>query len=508
MTNLPEQRHPVIGPEQAEQFPEAQIDKQWRYVTEVMRRAVQEKPAVRQCLLEFLNQPVSESLAWEALQQLAPLDQRLANFLDRYKDGQLVRYLNFPPVPDEQLQPDIFNAPKLPNAEASVQMLRDLYTNEDEQYQRTLQRLVDSKHFLTGVTIEERWLVAHRYRFARDIKMLALGAELLEHPVATAPDRHITLPSGVEILLDTNNPEQQQDLLQPTLWERRQQFKDRVYEIAVNGRKYFLKEKKTNRHTDTKRGGHLDGQTSQAEFKTAQHFRDNVTIQEGHFSMNWEQPIGAVTFPDGFSFAVYEFAPGLIGEDQITRKLAAAIERHRQEFEVEYQAVAKAADQYKDSPRVLAFENLKSESALTKVLQWLKLAKTAPSPTLSFEEFATVKAYRMETQARNRMRDLVLAEGYENSDIDGYAYRLIEVDELQLEIVGFDFEYYKKMSPADQETQLLRTQQYRAESLAFERERGLGFSGWSNFKKVTRMEKAAYFALLELEAQAAMEETD
>ena len=452
--------------------------------------------------MTLTTEPISEALPGQVLPWIAPAVPRLAEFMESYGDGPLVRLLNLPAVPDDQLQPDISNAKRLMDPEQYLGTLREAYVDDDVKYQQVVQQLVEHKTFVRGVTLQEQLLVAQRYRFARDLKMLSLGAELLEHPVEGAPER-ATLPSGVEIILDTHQPEQLQDLLQPALWERRTQYKDRVYEVAVNGRKYILKERKTARHTDTKRHGHIDGQTSVNELQTAQQLRDQATVQDGHFSVTWEQPIGAVTFPDGFSFTVFEFMPGLISDTQVTRKLATAIEQHRSEFEAEYDAVLELANQYRDSAAVLRFETAQSEGMLRRLLQWLKLAQKTPPPNLSFEEFARIKAYRMEHQLQNRLEDVQRAQGYRNSDVDGYAYRLKDgPDGLLFEIVGFDFEYYSKMSPEDQADQLQRTARYRQENFRRDQRTGLGFSNWSHFGPVTRMEKAGYLALLALEAQA------
>ena len=141
-------------------------------------------------------------------------------------------------------------------------------------------------------------MITKRYKYARDVKMLALGAEITEQEsVAPNEDGEILLPSGIKLVIDVSKDTKRTDLLSPHLWERRRQLKDRVYEIDVNGRKYILKEKKTARHTDTKEGGHREGRLSSEEFETAQHFQENGTVSNGRLSVGWEQPVGYSSYP-------------------------------------------------------------------------------------------------------------------------------------------------------------------------------------------------------------------
>ncbi len=50
--------------------------------------------------------------------------------------------------------------------------------------------------------------------------------------------------------------------------------------------------------------------------------------------------------------------------------------------------------------------------------------------------------------------------GYINSDMDGYAFRLRQGKRPTLEIIGFDFEYYRK-DPVDAEKIKQKEQHYK-----------------------------------------------
>src|SRR3989338_11613314 len=150
--------------------------------------------------------------------------------------------------------------------------------------------------------------------------------------------------------------------MNPTVWEKRKQIKDRVYEIQVGTSSYFLKEKKTARHTDTKKHGHKPGLTSLEEYQTARSFNEQATIHKDDISLRWEKPIATVMFPDGFQFTVFEFEEGLRDADSARHVLEHEIERRREMYEVEFQLLQPMVEQMKDHPKVLSFESYSTES--------------------------------------------------------------------------------------------------------------------------------------------------
>jgi hypothetical protein len=396
-------------------------------------------------------------------------------------------------VPDEQVKPDIRNAPRLKTPERLIPELKGMYKDDIASYEESVQTHVRTGTFLKGITAQERLLVAKRYKYARDVKLLALQAELAEVGDKKQDfTTEVELPSGVKLGLDQSFVEARPELLNPAFWERRTQFKDRVYKIQVAGKNYLLKERKTNRHTDTKERGHKDGLPTYDEFKLAQYFKDHGRVEKDRVVVDWERPVGYAVYPDGFSFTVFEYEEGLEGED-FSEHLVREIVAHKEEFKAEYELIAELAEKYKDSPEVNRLHGEISESNLVSLLKWLKVKGAAPA--LSFEEFARSKAYRMEQQARRLQREAINRAGYENSDGDGFAYKVLTDKKLRLQIFGFDFEYFSPISPERTQRLLEVEKEMDQESL-----QGIRFMMWSNRGgEVTRLQRAAYQAMVTLE---------
>ena len=216
-------------------------------------------------------------------------------------------YLNLDPVEDDLIRPDIRYAPRLQTPEEIIGRLLLFCDENDLKFQSAIEKHLSDETFHKGITEAERVIIAQRYRFARDVKMLALMAEMYscQDLISTSKDQ-ITLPSGVQIHCEIDDPIKKQEILNPIFWNNRKQFKDRVYKISVGTNEFFLKEKKTARHTDTRSDKYrfFPGATSFEEFGIARHFQDNCILEQGMIKLNWETPLAAVTFPDGYQFAI------------------------------------------------------------------------------------------------------------------------------------------------------------------------------------------------------------
>ena len=491
-----ERRKPVLDAESAERFAPDQMDQQWRLLTEAVRRDILTKPETRKIAAGYIASPVDESLPHRFLDGLSS-DERVAKLQERYGD-EIGDYLALASVPDDQINPDVSHSATLDQPEHVIERLRSIYDSDTPEYYQYLRECVESGMFLRGITARERLLVIQRYRFARDVKLLALQAEVAEQGGdVVANDRgEVHLPSGATIHINIEDEAKRQELLSPQNWEKRRQLKDRVYEIHVGPTRYILKEKKTARHTDTKEGGHKSGLSSLEEFQTAQHFRENGAVERGNIKVSWERPVASVTFPDGFQFTVFEHEEGLIEDRSITQALAQEILERREQFEDGFTAIRAMADTFKDDPKVLAFEHGNTESGLRAVLRWIGLRKEQ-IPDLTFEEFAKIKALRMEKQAKNLMRETITRNGCTNSDLDGFSYKINQKDgNIQLEIFGFDFEYFSKIDQDEVEEEVKKYQDFQR---GWERRDGIGFLFWDDGSPVTRMQKAGYFALLGVE---------
>ncbi|MBI4262344.1 hypothetical protein HY624_02355 [Candidatus Uhrbacteria bacterium] len=441
----------------SQEFFHKKIDQQWILLTEVLRREIIERSDTRKALLSFTTKPVSEMLPRDLLATVAHLDDRVAKLQERYHH-ELDNALDAPPIPEETMQPDL---------RAAAQSL----------------------------TQPEYQLAVQRYRYARDVKMLALGAELLETKDQKLEGGVMRLPSGIEIVMDPEAASEQRDLLDPLHWQRRRQLKDRVYEITVQGRRYILKEKKTAQHTDTKEHGHKPGRTSQAEFAVAKEFHEQGSVERDHIQVTWERPIGCVTFTDGFQFSIFEFAEGLQDGQEADIMLRGSIIEHRDVFEKEYQDVLVRLPQLQQHPSTIPYaSDPRPLSAIGKLLEKIT-GKKSETSLLSFRDYAALKAYRLRQQAYELLRDTMLARGYTNSDVDGYAFR-VDTERVIIEIVGFDFEYFEK-GDADyiQEVQT---------RIRDDRKVGGGFfwqlpHTFSGLREVTKVHQAAYLALFERE---------
>lgn len=269
-------RTPIMDRERSQEFRLEAVDKEWALITELIKRELQENPEIRQALLNFVSTPVSETLPLECLTALSATSPRLERLLRRY-ERSLGAYLEIPPVPDEAIVPDITYAPEF-SFDPSAEGIRP------------------------GLTEEERLLVSKRYRFARDMKMLMFGADLLQNGSVQFDERgdHMR-PTGIHIGINTRNSEQVGDLLNPLEWERREQLKDRVYVATVNEHPYILKERKTARHTDTIVGGHKRNNPSQEEFYIARYFSGLGPQKENDVSVRWKNLLDMWIFLMNFS---------------------------------------------------------------------------------------------------------------------------------------------------------------------------------------------------------------
>lgn len=488
-------RKPVLDCESFKQYPPDQIDQQWRLLTEAVRRNILTQSGVRAIAIGYISSPVHESLPKNFLDRLSS-DTKIAKLRDRYK-GQIRDYLELESVPDDQITPDIKHARSITNPKEIIHRLQILYGINTPEYYQHLQEAIESGKFLHGITTQERWMITQRYSFARDVKLLALQAETasLGENIEINNCGEVILPSWTIIKINVDNVGKWHELLNPQNWHKRRQIKDRVYEIQVWSSKYILKEKKTARHIDTKKHGHEPGLSSLEEFLTARHFHENGSEEQDSIKVSWEKPIASVTFPDGFQFTVFEYNDDLLDEDAIIQALSQEIMKYREQFEVEFEFIKRISIKYRDDPKVLIFNSGSKKSKLSTITRWLRFQKKIPE--LSFEEFALIKALRIKRWAIYKKTEIITKNGYENHDRDGYLFKInIQNNRPQLEIFGFDFEYFSKISAQESER---RVKSYKDNEKDYESTYGIGFLNWSDGNSVTPIQQATYFAFLEAE---------
>jgi hypothetical protein len=492
-----ETRKPIIDHGSAEQYIPDQIDQQWRLLTEAVRRDILSKPEIRDIVSSYISSPVDELLPKKLLDELSS-DNRIERLKERYSD-QILEYLNLDAIPEDQINPDVRNAVSLTKADDVIERLQEMYGIDTPEYYQRLKQRVESGVFLRGITAQERLMVIQRFRFARDIKFLALQAEVLsigEKNIQINDRNEVVLPSGTSIKLNLEDEVKRQELLSPQNWKKRRQLKDRVYEIQIGSSKYILKEKKTARHSDTVKHGHVPGLSSLEEFQTAQHFQEKGVVDLGDIKVSWEKPVSTITFPDGFQFTIFECEDGLLEEESITHLLTQEIIKNKEQYEKEFIATCSMAEKFKEDPRVLAFEHGSTESGLKAIIRWMGLSKEK-IPELTFEDFALIKALRIKRKARGLMQETIIRNGYSNRDSDGYAYKINQQNgKPQLEIFGFDFEYFLKIDQGEIEDRVKRHRDFEQNR---ENKDGVSFAQWHNKGLVTKMQRAGYFAILQAE---------
>jgi hypothetical protein len=451
---------------------EKKVDTHWSALSEAARRAINTSVDVRAVMADFSIRPLDEKLPLEAASAVAEKDERTRRLLKRM-DKTLGTVLEFDAVPDALLVPDIYNAPHLLRRSTELKRL----TRDKRESPATFDTVVEHKARQVeqnpGITDAERSLVAHRYRYARDVKLLGLAAELHDQPLeaAAAHDGIVTheLQSGTKIVMTEEAFVAAPQLLNPMTWKSRHQIKDRVYAVDIGDQDYILKERKTPRHTDTKKGGHRDGLTSKEEFEVAREFAELGTITEGDVSLHWEKPLGYVEFPDGYQFCLFE--TDLQAKQVDISTLAREIEAVPESYEEEYDQVRQAAkkiyherddlvpayyDQLAGKPKRLPL----SRAARRYKKAYRDMPK-ASSDELTFEEFAKLKANYMFQQASDMLRTTIFSKERVNSDQDGYAVILGDGERPALKIIGFDFEYYQHSPDEARDIRFRRAQHAR-----------------------------------------------
>lgn len=437
-----------------------ETDHQWLMVTEMMRRGVATSQDVRDSLVGIVALPLSEALPLQVVSAAAEKSSRVARVARVSKSlGDLLR---LDAVPDELIVPDITYAPLLKRKTEFAAQLENTVSYGGD-YNTRLEQLQTSVQKRPGITKQEKQLIARRYRYARDVKLLGLMAELHDQPFnPTEPIEGIvqhTLESGTSVVMTAEASQQYPGLLDPETWQSRKQLKDRVHEVTINGRQFIMKERKTSRHTDVKKGGHTDGVRSAEEFATALEFSQLGSVSTNpDVDVVWEKPLGYVEFPDGFEFCMFEKVPDLIIEaTDAALLLENEIYNNPDSFQEEFEAVREQARiLYEQDPKFAergetdreTLQKLKPKHPLLSRLRpgYRKDYEKAKRDLteLTFDDYVEIKARLLVDEAHEILGKTIESNGYINKDIDGYGLRVIKGDRPTIQLVGFDFEYYER----------------------------------------------------------------
>jgi len=500
-----ERRVPVLPRESHPEIESRVIEQQWSALLDELRKLIGTDPGLRKKMADFSSAKITEETAFACMQALAersPVIQRLLQ-----TSAELKMYLALPAVPEAALAVHVKGTPSSITPERYLES--KLLEHADgpitaevyEEVHARLSELSGLKLFHMGITPEERLLILRRYRFARDVKFLALAASVDEVP-PLEPERKDpfvtwTLPSGVQL---TGEREREQELAELFLhsgaWQKRKQIKDRVYEVSIGGKRYILKEEKTSRHEDT--SGNFSevriGHVAKEEYAIAKLLQAQGRLKQGDVAVHWEAPQCFVSFPDGYRFVVFSFEERLQDGQAAHRTLTQAILKRREAFEAEFQADRVLTAAYLRDPRSLFGEKSFTESFLETVVRKIQ-DMGSHEDALTFEDFALVKAQAMLDAAQRLMKRAQRKSRLKNLDENpnDSAYRVNMTDDgVTLEIVGFDFEFYIRMSPEEAKLD------EQHEGIAMQRMvNGAGATlgdWWSSFpeSRVTSAQRAAY----------------
>ncbi len=429
-TPASQERTPVLDRE-TNTFDVPKIERQMGYLTMIVAEEMRKDEALRDAIMTFAATPLTEELPNAFVEQIeATGNERIAAFLS--SEGlELKPFIALPAVPEELLTPDIVNAPSYEKSGTSTW----------------------SPEGRAGVTSEERKLVGSRFVFARYVKRLALGAELLANPQLTKGNTsgRVELPSGIKVTFDPKKTNEAQSLMDPTGWKTNRQIKDRVYEVSAGNERHILKERKTNRHLHVKKNGHTDGLTTKQEYATARFFESISPITEGDVRVRFEEAVGYVEFPDGYSFTLFRNEEGLwpigehgTGSNRVTARFAQLIEEHPESFQQEFKEAVTEVEMI-----------MKSKTFAGQRVQ-LPFRLFSKFPPLTFKQFARVQAISDMERAQALLDETQIKHGFRNTDHDGFAYKLYRGDQKRrpsLELVGFDFEYFSFNRPPEQRNQ-------------------------------------------------------
>ncbi len=460
ITSIP-RREPVVTRERIEEINLEKTRRQWKVVTEKLKRAIQaDSEEVVKTLLKAVEVPLSEELPYQFLSSIGERDNEFADLLKKYKKN-LGAYLEIPSVPDDQLVPDTMHADYLPDPERKIHSMRE-WAPADEHEER-IQNYIDSNLFMSGVSFTEKLLVLERYKMARDIKLLGLAADLQQSGVTgeIARDEFKT-EQGVQIKFVTRDKQIRQDFLNPSAWQRRAVIKDRVFLIQVGDKEYVLKEKKTTRHKDTPTNGTISKFSSFEELGLAKDLSAVAQEVSDEISVAWEQGLAAAEFPDGYQFVLFEKIDAVFGLEPGMNELASGIFNHREWYEEEYQKMLlKAAEIIQDPERFgVSFYEDRS------LVQRLKDSIFQKGEVdISYETFSYVKAGAMIRKSRSLSSKVLIEHDLSSDDAD-FAYKVIannEKKKIHLEAIEYDLEYFSRMSPDSREDRREAYKQFERE---------------------------------------------
>ncbi|MFT5280870.1 MAG: hypothetical protein ACI9AR_000306 [Flavobacteriaceae bacterium] len=491
-------RTPVVNSESFEEGSFDKIEKQWLLLTEVIKQEIENDEILRNTIRAFNSTELTEQLANNFLEEISETNTRISNITNRYSET-LKSYLSIDSVPDEQIGEFIQKSTKLETLQEFEKRIED-YPPEIKESQ--LERKLKNNSFLKGISNEEKLMVLRRYKFGRDVKLLALAAEIKSQDEISFEDKgnlhQAELANGTEILMSNMDKDLSEKLLDPTCWEKRRQIKDRVYEIVIGNKPYILKEKKTGRHRD-KGLDKIKSLDSKEEFKVAIEMLDSASYEDEDIVITYEKPLAAITCPDGFQFSIFEFENNLSTPFSTNGTFQKTILENQKEFQEEFNIIKSSIQNFQKDPRMFdGKQEPISESYLTRLINWTKNKPVKAEINFTFEDFSYVKAQRVESKAlyinNSFLKDMA---GFTDRDDNfDFAMRVVSNNSRpQIEILNFDFEYIYHKNKKVSETYVSDEIEFLKTNTDYQQ--GLYFKKWKDGSEITEEQKAAYLAMLE-----------
>lgn len=420
------------------------IGKQWILTTELIKQQINESNA--QQFARLVKKIPDETLPLKLFQMIEAEElasPRLREFLSRHP--QLKRYLEIPSTPEER------------------------YT-----FYQGLQR------GNPNISESERQRIVQRAAFAREIKLLALYADLLSLGNETlSKDHEFTTPNGANMIFNPQFENLRPFLLDPTTWESKRVIKDRVHSVIIGGKRFILKEGKTIRHQDVAGGPNRNirfGNTPKQEYEVALALAKDGVAQKGDVCASWETPIAWVGFPDqeNFQLVLFKEVPQAFdsidysSRDQtrinyshllasLTKAIMTNIQIYKNQFE---DLRLKASQLY---PQVSFWDTEKFPSYIDQFEADQESPQTLSPEDFTDEDIAAVLAGRLITEATHLLQAEIISRGFYNNDHNGmgeYIFRIgiSENERVVLHAVGIDLEY---VQPFDSEIKLSRLDGYK-----------------------------------------------
>lgn len=448
-------RKPVIeGGFFKENSPEAVI-RAWGLVTQALQEEMQTDVALRSQMAEFVAYPVDERLSTSLL-EIAEQHPRTTKICKRYAEV-LGSVLRSPVVPDGAIEQSIVRTRRLGESALQAEELVPKELLESFLGGVMLQGFVGEDFEKKGISLEEQQLLLLRYPFARDVKMLALAAVWKDHPLhlSSGTNEGIAITddtqTGLKVMVVDHQALLLNDLLNPDVWKRRVQIKDRVYLVQVNNKKFILKEHKTNRHKDTDRFGGRETVSSIEEATIGHVFSREGSAEESGFRLSWERPIGAVVFPDGFQFSLFAFEEELKNAEQAEREMPVFFHEHWEGLEPEYLMICENVDKFIDDPIIR--EHVQGLDVLREALL------REPKQFFTKELFLDAWRRHILERAKYLPRLMIKLKGYRNIDPQEPIFRLSTRNNTPVvEYVGYDFEYFELLASAEEQNQELKNE--------------------------------------------------